>query len=94
MEAARADLAERTKLTQELIIQKLMANVDAAAADKNFSAVNRGCEILGRHLGMWTLEDDADKRKLDDHVPLEDRLAGYLREETINAAANVERMRP
>ena len=56
------------------------------------SAANKALELLGKHVGMWRVEDDQPRHP--DTVPLEERLAGYLREETIEAAANVERMRP
>ena len=43
-------------------------------------------DSLAKHLGMFQTEDDTSKQP--DFVPLEDRLAGYLREETIEAALN------
>ena len=49
-------------------------------------------DSLAKHLGMFQTEDEEPRHP--DAVPLEERLAGYLREETINAAENVARMRP
>ena len=68
-----------------------MANVDLAAFAGNYSGVNRGCEIPGRYLGMWNNEDD-NKGASNDFVPLEERLAYYLEQETIDAADNVQRL--
>ena len=40
-------LAENTKLTQEWVLEKLMANVEAAKLAGNFNAVRSSCHVLG-----------------------------------------------
>jgi len=56
------------------------------------SARTRIMELLGRHYRTWSPEDAADATA--DHIPLAERLKAYQREQAIDAAPNVERLRP
>ena len=75
-------LAENTKLTQEWVLEKLMANVEAAELAGNFNAVRSSCHVLGLYLGMWSNENSNRGSMPEDHVPLEERLRRYQLQET------------
>lgn len=46
--------AERTEVTQDYVLTKIKEAVEASATDANQMAVFRGCELLGKHLGMFS----------------------------------------
>lgn len=59
VEAAKADLAERTGRDQEWVLERLEAVHDASmketgsGAAHNPAAANRSLELIGKHGGMW-----------------------------------------
>lgn len=49
------EMADNTGITPEFVVQKIARTVERCEDDDNFNAtaVLRGLELLGRHLGMW-----------------------------------------
>jgi len=45
--------AEKSSLSVDYVVKKLIKNVDRAEADNNLSVAMRGLELLARHLGMF-----------------------------------------
>lgn len=64
IDKARAELAKRTEISQEWVIEGLVANLQLGAKVGQPGAVNRTYELLGKHVGMFTdkLEIDASDR--------------------------------
>lgn len=56
--AAQAKRAERTEIDADWVVEKLRANVAAAAADKQFAAVNGALAILAKHTGGFVERTD------------------------------------
>jgi len=63
-------VVERAVLSQEFVLGELMDNVLKAKQERQFSAVNRALELLGKELGMFadrshlSVEWDGDLKKL------------------------------
>lgn len=45
--------SKNTEVTQEWVVKALKKNYLEASADKEFSAVNKSLELLGKHVGMF-----------------------------------------
>ena len=45
--------SQNTEVTQEWVVKALKKNYLEASADKEFSAVNKSLELLGKHVGMF-----------------------------------------
>lgn len=79
VQAARADLAKRTEVTQDYVLKKLKEIVEKEAADYQDSNLKysnkiRALELLGKHLGMFA--DKSPGRTNDGGNPLEAILQG------------------
>ena len=65
VEAAKADLAERTGRDQEWVLERLEAVHDASmketdsGAVHNPAAANRSLELIGKHGGMWSGDNES-----------------------------------
>ena len=70
IDRAQLSLAERTNVTAEYIIGKLLDNVDAAERLGKLSDMNRSLELIGKHIGMF-----AERR--------EERRVGHFRIEVV-----------
>lgn len=79
VQAARADLAKRTEVTQDYVIKKLKEIVEKEAADcqdsnLKYSNKIRALELIGKYLGMFA--EKGPGRTNDGGNPLEAILQG------------------
>lgn len=53
-----SDRSQRTEITADYVLQKIQSIVEATSAENedsyNPQAALKGCELLGKHLSMWT----------------------------------------
>jgi len=53
-----ADRSQRTEITADYVLKKIQSLVEATSAEGesqyNPQAALRGCELLGKHLSLWT----------------------------------------
>jgi len=53
-----ADRSQRTEITADYVLQKIQSIIEATSAEGeseyNPQAALKGCELLGKHLSMWT----------------------------------------
>lgn len=53
-----ADRSQRTEITADYVLQKIQNIIEATSAENedsyNPQAALKGCELLGKHLRMWT----------------------------------------
>lgn len=53
-----SDRSQRTEITADYVLQKIQSIVEATSAEGeseyNPQAALKGCELLGKHLSMWT----------------------------------------
>lgn len=54
VEAGKAELSERTQVTQEWVVAKLRENVENGIQWCQGATVNGALNLLGKHLGMYT----------------------------------------
>lgn len=72
IQKAMAKRAERTEITQDMVMRDIQAIKESAMQTKvdqsgnlmmvDYSAALKSCELQGKHLGMWT-----DKMQLSGH---------------------------
>lgn len=72
--------SQRTEVTQDYVIEKLMAIADKRASDApnsdlKYSSQIKALELLGKHLGTWEPKDNGPKDETE-----EDSLSRSLRE--------------
>lgn len=52
--AGKAARSERTDITQDWVLDQIKANIAAAYEAAQHAPVNKGLELLGKHIGMFT----------------------------------------
>jgi phage terminase small subunit len=53
IQARMAARAQNTEVTQEWVVKAIKKNYEEARTEKEFNAVNKALELLGKHVGMF-----------------------------------------
>ena len=74
IEEAAAARSERTGITQDYVLSTIKETIERCSQDNNYEsgAVLRGCELLGRHLKMFTDRVEADINTTNHETALDD----------------------
>ncbi len=91
-DALLAKMAAETTLTEAWLIGELTTNLIAAKVAGHYGAVRAQGRDLMQYMGLLDREV-IPETPLDEHVPLEERLKFYQREDDIAEAPNVTKLR-